>query len=159
MKLKGMKIGKLEVLRTTKNDTNKVDCKCDCGKEIAINRVSLQNGFVTSCGCDAKNQVNKEDLKNKLLKRTYDMFVNLKELDSFIEFTKERFELQEKEFNKLLYRLQNTNDDKEILSYAKQMKEYHSSRNRYFEIHEYLTRLNDFVKKELPIDYLIKISR
>ena len=28
-------------------------CKCECGNEINVSRADLENGTVTSCGCDS----------------------------------------------------------------------------------------------------------
>lgn len=60
------KFGRLTVI--SKDETKKKQyyiCKCECGKEKSIYKLSLTKGITTSCGCFQKEKVKLIGLKNK----------------------------------------------------------------------------------------------
>jgi CDGSH-type Zn-finger protein len=64
--LTGRRFGKLKVIRQAENVNNRTRwlCKCDCGKEKIILRISLISNSTKSCGCYNKEQIHKKLFKD-----------------------------------------------------------------------------------------------
>lgn len=75
----GNKFGKLTVIKEsgrTRNRSITWECKCDCGKIVIVDGVSLRNGHTSSCGCNRYRKLNNHSIVHK---RLYQIWASMKD--------------------------------------------------------------------------------